>query len=226
MICKSRQLKELRTERTTVKRSPSRGKYGREDLFEVLDAAYVCQIGFLHDQIPYVIPTAYGRDNEYIYLHGSTKSRLILNLLSGQVCCINVTLLDGLVLARSVFHHSMNYRSAVIIGKAEELVGEAKMRGLKIITEHILKGRWGESRSPNDKEMKATAVVRIPLQEGSVKVRTGPPKDEKEDYDLDIWAGELPISTEYGKPLADPDGNRTIEIPDSIKKMTDGRHNA
>lgn len=213
----------MKTERTKLGRIPSRGNHEPEAIFEVLGAGYICHVGFVDNGHPFVIPTAYGRDNEYLYLHGSIKSRMLDVLTQGNSCCITATHLDALVLARSVFHHSMNYRSVVILGTCEEVTEEVeKMRALEVITENILQGRWQEARLPNDGEMKATRVVRIPLKEASLKTRSGPPKDERADYDLDIWAGLLPLKQGYQPPVSDPDLREGIPLPPSVDGDVDG----
>ena len=194
-----------RTPRTQVRRLPDRGAYDRQTAYAILDEGLVCQMGFVHDGQPYVIPTGYGRDGDFLYLHGSAASRMLRTLETGVPVCVTVTLLDGLVLARSAFHHSMNYRSVVILGRAEK-VGEngEKLRALRAIVDHILPGRWEEVRPPNAKELLATSVLRIPLEEASAKIRTGPPVDDDEDMGLPCWAGVIPMALVAGAPLADP----------------------
>lgn len=202
-----------------VKRLPNRGKYDFESVCEILDQNFICHVAFVVDHEPVVIPTAYGRKGKYIYLHGSSKSRMMIHLASGNSCSIAVTQLDGLVLARSVFHHSMNYQSVVIFGKGELVESKTdKIEALKVITDQILKGRWDEARLPNKTELKATKVIKISLDEASAKIRTGPPGDEPEDYDLDIWAGVLPLKTTFQDPVADPEMNKELPIPSSIIK--------
>ncbi len=195
----------MKTERTKLGRIPSRGSHDPQAIYEALDAGYICHVGFIDQGQPFIIPTAYGRDDDFLYLHGSIKSRMLELLSTGNPCCITVTHLDALVLARSVFHHSMNYRSVVILGTCEDVTDwDEKMKALEVITENILAGRWKEARLPNDGEMKATRVVKIKLQEASLKVRDTPPKDDHADYDLDIWAGLLPLKKGYEDPIADP----------------------
>lgn len=208
-----------KTDRNKVKRIPKRGHYDKETIFEILDSAFIAHVGFIVNGQPFVIPTAYGRDGDCIYLHGATTSRMLVNLKLGIPACLTVTHLDGLVLARSTFHHSMNYRSAVVFGRAKEVEGEEKMHALKIVTENILKGRWDESRLPNAKEMKATSVLRLDIDEASAKIRTGPPGDEKEDYELPIWAGVVPLNHTWGKPEVDPLLTEGIEMSDSVKEL-------
>lgn len=206
----------LKTNRTTVKRVPKRGLYDSETIFKILDSASICHLGFNYQDQTYVIPTLYGRDDNYLYLHGATTSRMLTTIVENSVC-ITVTLLDGLVLARSAFHHSMNYRSVALLGKPELVeTDEEKMQGLKIISEHLIKGRWDEVRAPNSKEMKATTVLKFAIEEGSAKVRTGAAKDEPEDYNLDIWAGVIPLELKVGQPIADEQLAANISTPASV----------
>lgn len=187
-----------------LKRIPKRGHYDRETIYQILDAGFLCHIGFTHHQQPFVIPTSYGRLGDKIYLHGATTSRMMVNLEEGLPLCLTVTHLDGLVLARSAFHHSMNYRSAVCFGKAYKVEGEEKLEALKIISDQILQGRWEESRQPIAKEMKATTVLCMEIEQASAKIRTGPPGDDKPDYELPIWAGVVPCQLQWGVPQPDP----------------------
>lgn len=193
-----------KTPRSTVKRIPKRGHYDRATVHAVLDAGRVCHVGFVVEGQPFVIPTAYGREGDVIYLHGATTSRLLAHLQQGVPACVAVTHLDGVVLARSLFHHSLNYRSAVVFGTAR-LVEDAaeRERALTVISEQLLPGRWAEARQPNAKENKATAVLAISIEEASAKIRAGGPVDDAEDYSLPIWAGVLPMQTCYGLPLPD-----------------------
>ena len=180
------------TERTQVHRLPKRGVYEREAVYRILDEGLVCHVGFVADGKPVVIPIGYGRHGDTLYLHGSPASRMFRALGKGADMCITVTLVDGLVLARSAFHHSMNYRSVVIFGKATLLEDPAaKREALHVVTEHLAPGRWQEVRQPSEKELQSTAVLAIPLQEVSAKVRTGPPIDDEADYTLPVWAGVL-----------------------------------
>ena len=178
----------------TVRRLPKRGAYDKETIYQILDQQFICHLAWEDQGQPYMIPTAYGRKEDTLYVHGSSKSRMLSALADGRPLCLVVTLLDGLVLARSVFHHSMNYRSAVIYGHAHELEGDEKMEALRIISDQILPGRWDEVRQPNDLEMKATTVLAITIDTASGKIRTGPPGDDEADYDLPVWAGILPMS--------------------------------
>lgn len=207
------------TERTQVKRLPDRGKYDAETVHSILDAGFVCHVGFVVGEQPYVIPTNYGRVGDTLYLHGSSASRMLKTLTGGIPVCVTVTLVDGLVLARSAFHHSVNYRSVVILGKAA-LVDkrEEKMNALEAFTEHVMRDRWKDIRPPNDQELKATTVLSLALAEVSAKVRTGPPKDDAEDYALPIWAGVLPLPIVPGAPIPDPKLNAGLEPPENVRK--------
>ena len=187
-----------KTERNQVKRAPQRGRYDRETIYKILDAGFLCHVGFLADGQPCVIPTLYGREGDAIYLHGSAASRMMRRLGEGVPVCSTVTHVDGLVLARSAFHHSMNYRSAVVFGTASELNGDEKEHGLFVISEQVLKGRWDESRPPSPSELKATSVLRVHVESASAKIRIGPPSDEEQDYELPIWAGVVPIAPTFG----------------------------
>ncbi len=203
-------------ERNKVKRVPRRGHYDRATVYQVLDAGSLCHIGFMMKDQPFVIPTAFGRVGDRLYFHGATTSRLVQHAEKGFPICITVTHLDGLVLARSAFHHSMNYRSAVVFGQAK-LVAEAdKMMALKAISDQILPGRWEESRLPNAKELKATSVLELEIEQASAKIRTGPPKDDAEDYALPIWAGVVPLTKGYESPIPDSELAPNIPLPKSI----------
>jgi uncharacterized protein len=209
----------IRTPQTTLKRLPDRGVFDRATVYGILDEAFLCHVGFLVDERPVVIPTAYGRIADTLYIHGSAASRMQRALSREIPVCVTVTLVDGLVLARSAFHHSINYRSVVIFGQAKPVEDAAeKMRALEAITDHIIAGRWREVRGPNEQELKATTVLALPLAEVSAKIRTGPPKDDDEDYALPIWAGELPLHTLAGAPVADPALPAHIAAPDSVLK--------
>jgi len=202
------------TEHTRIKRLPDRGRYDSETVFSILDEGFICHIGFVSDGQPYVIPTGYGRMGETLYIHGSAASRMLRTLSGGVQICVTVTLLDGLVLARSAFHHSMNYRSVVILGRAVPVEDpEEKMRALEALTNHIVHGRWNDVRQPTESEMKATTVLALPLREVSAKVRTGPPKDDAEDYSLPIWAGVVPLRLAAGEPIPDPKLEQKIPPP-------------
>jgi hypothetical protein len=192
------------TPRTRVVREPHRGAYDRATVNQILDQAFLCHVGFVADGQPYVIPTSYGRDGNMLYIHGSAASRMLRNLDQGVPVCITVTQLDGLVLARSIFNHSMNYRSVVILGKATLVDDPAeKIAALRALSEHILPHRWDDVRQPNDKELKATSVLKIPIEEFSAKVRVGPAIDDEEDYSFPTWAGVIPLETTVGAPIRD-----------------------
>ena len=206
------------TARTQVKRLPKRGAYDRETVFKILDEAFVCHVGFVMDGQPYVIPTNFGRNGETLYLHGSAASRMLRTLTEGVPVCVTVTLTDGLVLARSAFHHSVNYRSVVVLGAARLVEDPTeKMEALRRFTEHIMKGRWDEIRWPTEQELKATTVLALPLEEVSAKARTGGPVDDEEDYALPVWAGELPLAVVPAEPVADPRLKPGTEVPRYIK---------
>jgi len=193
------------TPRTTLRRLPARGRFDRETVYAILDEALICHVGFVADGQPFVIPTIHARVEDRLYVHGSAASRMLKTLEGGVPVCLTATLLDGLVLARSAFHHSMNYRSAVVLGRAEA-VSEAREKwdALEAIVEHVARGRWAEVREPSAKEMAGTLVLRLPIEEASAKVRTGPPLDDDEDYALPVWAGVLPLSLVPGEPVPDP----------------------
>lgn len=193
-----------RTERTRVKRLADRGKYDPETVFSILDEGFVCHVGFVVDGQPYVIPTGYARAGDKLYIHGSAASRMLRTLAGGVQVCVTVTLVDGIVVARSAFHSSMNYRSVVILGRATLITDpDEKEKAFEAIVEHIIPGRWAEVRRPTEPEMKQTAVLALPLEEVSAKVRTGGPKDDEEDYALPIWAGVLPLPVVPGAPIPD-----------------------
>lgn len=192
------------TGRTQVGRLPKRAMYDKVQIHAILDEGFLCHVGFTVEQQPYVIPTGYVRADEKIYLHGSAASRMLRRLDQGVDVCVTVTLVDGLVLARSVFHHSMNYRSVMMLGTARLVTDpEEKLDALRRFTNHIVPGRWEEARHPTEQELKATAVLLLPLEEVSAKIRTGPPVDEEEDYALPIWAGVVPIRSCVGEPVPD-----------------------
>lgn len=202
------------TARTRVKRIPDRGKYDRDTVFAILDEGLVCHVGFTVDGQPFVIPTLFARVADQLYLHGSAASRMLRTLAGGVQVCVTVTLIDGLVLARSAFHSSMNYRSVVVLGRASVVEGrEEKLKALGAFTEHVARGRWNDVRQPNDSELKQTMVLALPLEEVSAKVRTGGPKDDPEDYDLPIWAGVLPLPVVPGAPIPDPQLRFALDPP-------------
>jgi nitroimidazol reductase NimA-like FMN-containing flavoprotein (pyridoxamine 5'-phosphate oxidase superfamily) len=191
--------------RTRVTRESHRGVYDRATANQILDEGFICHVGFVLDGQPFVIPTAYGRVEDNLYIHGSAASRMLRNLDKGIPACLTVTLLEGLVLARSIFNHSMNYRSVLVLGTAVAVLDAAeKLAALKALSEHILPGRWAESRLPNEKELKQTLVMRLPIEEFSAKVRQGPPIDDEEDYSFPTWAGVIPLQMVPGAPENDP----------------------
>jgi hypothetical protein len=202
------------TSRTRVVREPERGVYDRDAVYRILDEGFICHVGFNLDGQPFVIPTSYGRSADNLYIHGSAASRMLRNLDTGIPVCVTVTLLDGLVLARSIFNHSMNYRSVVVLGTANVVQGPGeKLEALHSISEHILPGRWAESRQPNERELKATFALRVPITEFSAKVRQGAPIDDEEDYDFRTWAGVIPLETVARPPIADARCNPEITVP-------------
>jgi uncharacterized protein len=202
------------TERTTLKRLPQRGSYDREVVYRILDEGFICHVGFAVEGQPFVIPTAYGRVGDKLYIHGSAASRTLRASSDGIPLCVTVTLVDGLVLARSAFHHSINYRSVVILGAATLVAAaEEKMTALRAFTEHVIPGRWDDVREPNEQELKGTSVLALPLLEVSAKVRTGPPKDDEEDMAIPVWAGELPLRVTAGSPVDDPQLSAGISPP-------------
>lgn len=207
------------TDRTTLHRLRERGMIDRSALAEVLDAGRICHLGVIIAGLPVVLPTGYGRIGETLYLHGSSANRSLRAAADAEVC-VTVTLLDGLVCARSVFHNSMNYRSAVVYGTARLVTDDdERLAAIEAITEHLIPGRWAHSRKPTRKEMAATAVLAVPLDEASVKVRAGGPKDDEEDYDLDVWAGLLPVTTIIGPAEPDPLLRPGIAVPPHITEL-------
>jgi nitroimidazol reductase NimA-like FMN-containing flavoprotein (pyridoxamine 5'-phosphate oxidase superfamily) len=197
------------TKRTELRRIPNRGSHDWETINQILDAGFLAHVGFCVDGQTFVIPTLYGRDGEKLYLHGSAVSRMLRELETGIPTCVTVTLVDGLVLARSAFHHSMNYRSVVAFGSARKIAEpEQKVESLRIISEHIISGRWADVRKPSEKELKATTVLEFSISEASSKVRSGPPLDDESDYELPVWAGVLPLAMKFRPPIPD---NRLIK---------------
>src|SRR5262245_7333169 len=193
------------TSRSQVKRLAKRAHYDEETIYRILDEGFICHVGFVHDGGPVVIPTGYARSGDRLYIHGSAASRMLRTLEQGIAVCVTVTLVDGLVFARSAFHHSINYRSAVIFGTATAVTDQSeKIEALRLFTEHMIPGRWSEIRGPNDQELKATLVLSLPIEEASAKVRTGPPIDDEPDYALPVWAGVLPLKLMPGAPESDP----------------------
>lgn len=206
------------TDRTTLKRLPKRGLYDREEVYRILDEGFICHVGFILNNQPFVIPTGYARKDDRLFIHGSQASRMLRTLKGGVDVCLTVTLIDGLVLARSAFHHSMNYRSVLVFGHAEVVEDrEEKLTALFAFSEHIVPGRWNEVREPTESEMNATTVLALPLTEASAKVRTGPPLDDDEDYHLPVWAGVVPLKLRAGEPVPDPRLSEGIDVPDYLK---------
>ena len=199
-----------------VIRAPKRGAYDKSTIYDILDSCFLCHVGFVHDKYPVVIPTLFGRKDDNIYIHGSSASRMVKDLSEGIDVCITVTRVDGLVLARSAYHHSMNYASVVMFGKAQLVPDAEKEAALKVVSDHILDNRWEDCRLPNEKELKATKVLSLKIDEASAKIRQGPPLDEKEDYELSYWAGVVPIAQTYGQPIPDPLLNNAIKTPDYL----------
>jgi nitroimidazol reductase NimA-like FMN-containing flavoprotein (pyridoxamine 5'-phosphate oxidase superfamily) len=205
------------SQRTTVKRVPQRGNYEHETIYQILDEGLVCHVGFVAEGQPFVIPTAYGRVNDTLYIHGSPASRMLRTLQQGIDVCVTVTLLDGLVLARSAFHHSMNYRSVVVFGTATIVEDtEQKLAALKAFTEHVINSRWEEVRSPNRHELAGTLVLSLPLAEASAKLRTGGPIDDEADCQLSVWAGVIPLKLTAATPIPDSRLHPSIKIPTYI----------
>jgi hypothetical protein len=206
-----------KTHRNTIRRLPQRGHYERELIYQILDEALVCHVGFSVNGQPYVIPTAYGRIGDRLYIHGSPASRMLRTLQGGIDVCVTVTLLDGLVLARSAFHHSLNYRSVVIFGTAITVEdSDKKLEALRAFTNHVISGRWQEIRPPSLQEIRGTLVLSLPLEEASAKIRTGAPIDDEEDYQLPVWAGVIPLQLTAKKPIRDPRLFSEIPTPSYI----------
>ena len=207
----------IQTEKTKLKRVKERGSFDREIVNSILDEGFICHVGFTVDEQTFVIPTSYGRIDNELFIHGASVSRMMKNLAEGIDICVTVTLVDGLVLARSVFHHSMNYRSVVVFGKAKLVESdEAKMNALEAFTEHVILGRWDDARIPNEKELNITTVLSLKIDEASAKIRTGDPIDDDKDYDLDYWAGVIPTKLTAGKPIDDEKLADGITQPDYL----------
>lgn len=210
----------MKTEKSKVRRIPKRGFYDKETIYKILDNDFVCQIGFVYNNYPVVIPTIYGRKDDTLYFHGASVSRMLKTLEKGVQISVNVTRTNGLVLARSAFHHSLNYESVTIFGNAT-LVDkkEDKIEALRIITDHIIPERWEEVRGPNKKELNVTKVLQLKISEASAKIRNEGVGDDKADYELDIWAGIVPIVKHYGTPINDDKLKEGIVVPKSVKKL-------
>jgi len=210
---------QMPTTRTRVVREPERGVYDRETVYRILDEGFICHVGFAVNGQPFVIPTSYGRKDANLYIHGSAASRMLRQMKDGVALCVTVTLLDGLVLARSVFNHSMNYRSVVVLGKGTLVEDpEEKLAALRTLSEHIIPGRWDDVRQPHERELKATSVLRVPIEEFSAKVRSGPPIDDEEDYSFPTWAGVIPLGIKVGDPINDPRLDPARGAPTYLKK--------
>jgi uncharacterized protein len=210
---------EAPSNRVRVRRHSDRGVYEPEVIRSVLDAALYCHVGFVHDGQPFVIPTLHGRDGDMLYLHGAVASTMVRDLSAGVPVCVTASIIDGLVLARSLYNHSVNYRSVVVLGRAHEVKDpDEKLRALRAIVEHAVPGRFDDARAPSPSELKATRVVRLALDEASAKIRSGPPTDDPEDMDLEVWAGVLPVSLRYGTPEAAPEMPEGRPVPDYLTR--------
>ena len=207
---------ELRTERMTAKRHPERSSHDFATIARILDAGIYCHIGFVADGQPFVVPTGYGREGRALYIHGSAASRMIKTLAQGTPMCLTVTLMDGLVMARSAFNNSINYRSVMIVGVAEQVPDDEKLHAMQVITDHIMPGRWDEVRKPAARELKLTTMLKLHIGEASAKIRSGPPVDEENDYALPIWAGVLPFALAPQAPIADERLAAGVEAPPHI----------
>ena len=205
--------------KSKIKRSPKRALYDEASVHAILDQEFMCHVGIVHQGAPVVIPTMYGREGNSLYLHGASVSRLMKELEKGENMCLSVANVSGLVLARSAFHHSLNYESVVVFGKGKLVSEDKKEHALKVISDHLILGRWEEVRSPSANELKATSVIEVIIEEASAKVRTGPPADDKADYKLDIWAGVLPMSKKYATEIHDPELKSPMDVPDSILQL-------
>ncbi len=211
----------IRTDRNRIKRLPKRGHYDRKTIHRILDEALICHVAFVVKNQPYVIPINFARVEDRIILHGAKASRLLKHIESGHPICVEATIVDGLVLARSVFHHSMNYRSVVVFGKGRLIEDQQeKLAALQAVTEHLIPGRWQEARLPNRKELNATSVVSIDIDEASAKVRVGPPVDEQEDYVLPVWAGILPLQELPLAPIHDELQSAEIPLPEYVSRYS------
>ncbi len=210
-----------KTHMNQVKRGPKRATYDKKEIYEIVDSHMICHVGYVYEGTPITIPTGYGRIDDTLYLHGSLKNRMLLGIAELAQASVTITHLDGLVLARSVFHHSVNYRSAVIFGKPRVVSErEEKMKALEVITENFITGRWEEARQPNEKEFEATLVIAIPIESASAKVRAEGVNDEKADLDLDIWAGVVPLEMVAGKPISEPDLKEGVTVPNSVQNFS------
>lgn len=212
------------TELNRVRRLPERSRYDKDTIYRIVDEALYCHVGFVQDNQPFVVPTIHARLDDTLILHGAKASRLLNQIRVGSPICVAITLLDGLVFARSAFHHSMNYRSVVLFGTGRVIEADGeKLQALRALTEHIARGRWDEARKPNPQELNVTAVAAIPIEKASAKVRSGPPADDDEDYQLAIWAGVLPMRQQALKPVPDPRLDNGAPVPDYILNYSRAR---
>jgi uncharacterized protein len=206
------------TSRNKVKRHPERGAYDSSVIYPIVDEALICHVGFAYDNQPFVIPTLHARQGDAILLHGAKGSRLLRHVETGGEVCITITLLDGIVLARSVFSHSINYRSVVLFGKGQVILDDdMRMQALEAFTERLIPGRWQDARPPSPVELKQTTIVAVPIESASAKVRSGPPKDNQDDMELPVWAGILPLHQACGIPIADPQLRAEIGVPEYVR---------
>ncbi len=207
--------------RTRLVREPDRAVYDRTAAYKILDEGFICHVGFVLDGQPFVIPTGYGRVGDHLYFHGSAASRMLRRVDEGIPVCVTVTLLDGLVLARSIFNHSMNYRSVVVLGTARAVTNpEEKLEALRLLSEHIIPGRWADSRQPNEKQLKATSILQLPIEEFSAKVRQGPAIDDEDDYSFATWAGVVPLTLVAGEPIDDARLMPGLKAPEYARSYT------
>ena len=207
------------TNRTRLRRMPERGEYSRAEVYSILDEALICHVGFQSDDGPVVIPTIHARHEDTLYLHGSNASRMLRTVGDGRPVCVTATLVDGLVLARSVFHHSMNYRSVIVFGTASVITDhDVKLAAMEALVNRLVPGRWADARHPTEKEFAATLMLSIDIDEASAKIRTGPPGDDEEDYDLDVWAGIVSLTRTFGPPLTDPAMTRDVGVPGYVTR--------
>jgi nitroimidazol reductase NimA-like FMN-containing flavoprotein (pyridoxamine 5'-phosphate oxidase superfamily) len=205
------------TQRTRIYRKPGRGSYDRELVHSLLDEALTCHVGFVQDGQPFVIPTIHARVEETLFLHGAKGNRMLKALTDGTPCCVTVTLVDELVLARAALHHSLNYRSVMVLGSAHEVTDpDEKAEALRAVVEHIAPGRADEVRGPDETDLKSTKVLSMEIEEASAKVRTGPPVDEEKDLELPNWAGQLPLTSGTGDPVPTPDLGQDLPVPESV----------
>lgn len=213
-----------KTKRNQIQRLPKRGEYRKDAIYKIVDEALICHVGFVQEGQPFVIPTIHAREGDTLYLHGARASRMLRHIQKGNPVCIEITLLDGIVFARSVFHSSLNYRSVVLFGTGRVVEPEdEKLHALEVMIKHIAPGRWEEARQPNPKELAITSVVAIPIESASAKIRTGPPADDEEDYQLPVWAGILPLQLQSLEPVADPRLDEGISVPAYIADFSHTR---